>query len=324
MRILIAVAVIFGMLFLGILVGIGFDRATWLGGDTRLVTQNKAVSLNRRMPTYETESNNLAYLLLLPNEKFRVVAHGGTVQPVMKFDGAETPCSEPDDTSSQCTVDPHTPIGGVYFFSCDAKGAAYNCPDPGIVVRDAPPIKDEFTLQYLSYFRDVGTVFGHVFLDETPPALSIKTEAVSAEAETQSQSGKDSSGATSGNAKEALTTAVQLQAHIVCVTSTKVVHVFPIAPPGAADSKISVPLGSSLAWVANYPFTVNLTSPYPCGAGIQRITSSLSDGINQAICQVAADATLGDHGYTASTGDGTCKTQNTEIITVTAAATHTK
>jgi hypothetical protein len=311
-------AVILFTLVLGVLGGIGLDWSTWLSGKTRLVPQSTGVQLTaRRGPTYETEAFNQAYVFLLRNQTFSLArADGGSPQPFLYFDDGEDPCTQPDGTSSQCTIASNAPLG-VYFFSCNANGAAYNCPDPGIVVRDAPPIQNILILQAVSYSKDLRDIVRHVLGKN--PRLTIDEEAVPAELKTESQGFQEKSGSKSKSKKDVVGAPTQVEAHVVCPNNgTKTVDIFPAGSPGTATLKIPVPQGSSLTWVANYSFTMTFlgSSPYLCGS--QTISGSKVDGIYQATCNVPTNATVNSYSYTAVAG--TCTTPASETISVTAAA----
>jgi hypothetical protein len=204
----------------------------------------------------------------------------------------------------------------VYFFSCQAGGAAYNCPDPGIVVRDPPPGQSNLTLQGISYSVDLVDIAEHV-LGTGKPQLTIDEEAVSARLRTESQGPQPQPGSKSKSKKDVAAPA-QVQAHVVCNPSTKAVDIFPMGSTGSATTDIPVPASGSLTWVANYQFTMTFKkSPYLCG-GQQVIASSQVDGIYQATCNVGT--ATGPYEYKAVAGACTTDPETITVIAATAKA----
>ncbi|MGD0628938.1 MAG: hypothetical protein ABR987_06275 [Terracidiphilus sp.] len=310
MRKLAVIAGLAVAFFLGILLGIRWDWSTWLQTNTDLtVTTAPPVQ-------YEVESYGQANLMLSPGNKLTLVRPGDPYDDIaMYFKGGNSPCNEGDGITT-CTIkDAKDLQPGPYFFRCDSNDKKYRCPDPGIQPQTTGPFQNEYSLQTLSYSRDLGDVLAHVF-ESKNGHLKVETK-LQAQPTSASKGIAELSGTTPKFVKTTATSA-QFSAYIVCNAQNSTAEIDPIDPHEPMNNQIPVPQGSTLTWIGNSQFSVTFKpGTYPCGS--QTVSSNLIDGSYQAICAVDPATPVAVYHYTGRFGAGCQKPTIDETISVTKA-----
>jgi hypothetical protein len=290
--------------FLGILLGIRLDWSTWLERPTGVTMT--------WFPTdeYEVESYGQANLMVSPGDVLALDRSDGSADIAFNFKGGNSPCEE-GDGQPQCTIlDSDNLQPGPYFFSCNSNDKKFRCPDPGIQPQTTGPIQNGYSLQTLTYSKDLADVWAHV-LEARTSHLKVETNLLHAQHAFAPQ-GKQLQSGPAATPKETKATPTKYSAYIVCnKNNSNTAEVDPLEPHAPADTPISIPAGSNFAWVANSAFTVLFQNgAKPCGGSSSQISSTSTPEGYEATCTIA---TASSYYYNASLG-GCTKPSTQETI----------